>query len=299
MKKTAFALTMILVGSFLLFEPANAQQKRHRNTTMSIDDEKLIGDCEQVRIRIGDGETARSELVQTLPRSAAASLTVQSPQQGGIHVQGWNSGEYSIKACLAAAGDSAADAKAILDQIKLSIQDGQVILRGPKPEDWIAFLIIQAPNGAVLDLSSTNGPIGVNGFSGSIHARNTNGPVTFHDVGGQVRAEVQNGPITVKSSGGDFRLSAQNGPLTIDLDGIQWSGGELEGHTQNGPLTLKLPESYQSSVRVDASKHSPVECLAGRCRQAVRTWDRPNVIQFGDAEPIIRLSTVNGPVTIR
>ena len=299
MKKTAFALTMILVGSFLLFEPANAQQKRHRNTTMSIDDEKLIGDCEQVRIRIGDGETARSELVQTLPRSAAASLTVQSPQQGGIHVQGWNSGEYSIKACLAAAGDSAADAKAILDQIKLSIQDGQVTVKGANPEDWIAFLIIQAPNGAVLDLSSTNGPIGVNGFSGSIHARNTNGPVTFHDVGGQVRAEVQNGPITVKSSGGDFRLSAQNGPLTIDLDGIQWSGGELEGHTQNGPLTLKLPESYQSSVRVDASKHSPVECLAGRCRQAVRTWDRPNVIQFGDAEPIIRLSTVNGPVTIR
>jgi hypothetical protein len=299
MKKTVFVLTIILVGSFLLFEPASAQQKRHRNTTMSIDDEKLIGDCEQVRIRIGDGETVRSELMQTLPMSAAASLLVRSPQQGGIHVQGWNREEYSIKACLAAAGNTKTDAKAVLDQIKLSIEGGQVILRGPNPEDWIAFLIIQAPNGAVLDLTSTNGPIGVNSFSGNIQARSTNGPVTLNDVGGQVKVEVQNGPITVKSSGGDFRLSAQNGPLTIDLDGTQWSGGELEGRTQNGPLTLKLPDSYLSSVRVDASRHSPVECLAGRCRQAVRTWDRPNVIQFGDSEPIVRLSTVNGPVTIK
>ena len=299
MKKTAFLLAIIFVGSCLLFEPASAQQKRHRNTTMSIDDEQVIGDCEQVRIRIGDGETVRSEQTRTLPMSAAASLVVTSPQQGGIHVQGWTQGEYSIKACLAAAGNNASEAKLILDQIKLSIEDGQVVVRGPNPDDWIAYLIIQAPNGAVLDLSSTNGPIGVKGFSGNLHARTMNGPVKLHDVGGQVRAEAQNGPITVRGGGGDFRLNAQNGPLTIDLDGIQWSGGELEGRTQNGPLTLKLPDNYQSSVRVDTSKHSPVECISGRCRQAVRTWDRPNVIQFGDSEPIVRLSTVNGPVTIR
>ena len=302
MKKTVLVLTLISVGSFLLFEPASAQQRKgrdHRNTTVSIDDEKPIGDCDQVRIRIGDGETVRSELIQTIPMSAAASLQVRSPLKGGIHVQGWNREEYSIRACLGAVGSSAAEAKALLDQIKMSVQGGEVVLRGPNPEDWIAFLIIQAPNGAVLDLSSTNGPIGINGFSGNINARSTNGPVTLNDVGGQVKVDVENGPITVKGSGGDFRLSAQNGPLTIDLDGMQWSGGALEGRTQNGPLTLKLPDSYQSSVRVDASRHSPVECLAGRCRQAVRTWDRPNVIQFGDSEPIVRLSTVNGPVTIK
>jgi DUF4097 and DUF4098 domain-containing protein YvlB len=139
----------------------------------------------------------------------------------------------------------------------------------------------------------------VSDFSGAVQARNQNGPISFHGVTGQVRADVQNGPITVKGSGGDFRLTAQNGPLTVELDGNQWSGGELEGKTQNGPLTLKLPETYLSPVRVDASKHSPVECRAVQCQQAARTWDRPTVIQFGgEASPVIRLSTTNGPVTI-
>ena len=295
MKKTMLFLTVLVLGCFFIFEPAGAQDKRRRNTTISTNGERRISDCEQIRMRIGDGETIRSQLTQTVPRSAA--LQVQSARNGGIHVQGWNRDEYSITACLAVAGDDANEAKAILDQLKLSVINGKVTVEGPSPQDWLAYLIVQAPNGATLNLESGNGPIGVTDFSGIIHARNQNGPVTFHDVSGQVQADVQNGPITVSGSGGHFRLNAQNGPLTVELDGSQWSG-ELEGSTQNGPLTLKLPDGYLSSVRVDASKHSPVECRAIQCQQAVRTWDRPNIIQFGESTPIIRLSTINGPVTI-
>jgi len=298
MKKTMLFLTILVLGCFLIFEPAGAQERRHRGTSISTNGEKGITDCEQVTIRIGDRETLRSQLVQTVPRSAISTLQVRSSKNGGIQIQGWNRDEYSITACLAAGGDNANEAKALLDQLKLSVNAGQITVEGPNPQDWIAFFIIQAPNGAVLDLAGVNGPVGVSGFSGNIQARNQNGPISFHDVGGQVRADVQNGPITVNGSGGDFRLSAQNGPLTIELDGNQWSGGELEGKTQNGPLTLKLPDSYLSSVRVDASKHSPVECKAIQCQQAARTWDRPTVIQFGEATPVIRLSTINGPVTI-
>jgi DUF4097 and DUF4098 domain-containing protein YvlB len=185
-----------------------------------------------------------------------------------------------------------------LDQIKLSVRDGRVTVEGPTPQDWIAYLIIRAPNGVVLDLNSKNGPIGVSDFSGAIQAHSVNGPATFRNVTGQVQANTQNGPIDVSGSSGDFRLNATNGPLTIELEGSAWSGGEIEGHTQNGPLTLKLPEAYQSAIRVDVSKHSPVECRAVQCQQAARTWDRPNVIQFGGANPVIRLSTINGPVTI-
>jgi len=291
-------LTVLVLGCFLIFEPAGAQERRNRGTSISTDGEKWITDCDQIRVRIGDGETLRSQLVQSVPKAAVSTLQVHSSRNGGVQIQGWNRDEYSITACLAAAGDNANEAKAILDQLKLSVIDGKVSVEGPNPQDWVAYLIIQAPNGAVLDLAGSNGPIGVSNFSGNIQTRNMNGPTSFHDVSGQVRAEVQNGPITVNGGGGDFRLSAQNGPLTIELDGNQWSGGELEGKTQNGPLTLKLPDSYLSSVRVDASKHSPVECRAIQCQQAARTWDRPTVIQFGDATPIIRLSTVNGPVTI-
>ncbi|HSE38020.1 MAG TPA: DUF4097 family beta strand repeat-containing protein [Blastocatellia bacterium] len=298
MKRTMLLVTVFSIGCFLIVEPANAQDKRRtRNTTISTNGERRITDCEQVRIQIGDGEAIRSKLMQTVPRSSISTLQVRASKNGGIHVQGWDRNEYSITACLAAAGEDTNDAKALLDQLKLSVSSGQVTVEGPSPQDWMAFLIIQAPNGADLDLSSGNGPIGVSDFTGNIQARNQNGPISFHDVNGQTSADVQNGPITVSGSGGTFRLNAQNGPLTVDLEGSQWSG-ELEGSTQNGPLTLKLPDNYVSSVRVDASKHSPVECRAIQCQQAVRTWDRPNVIQFGDSAPVIRLSTINGPVTI-
>lgn len=298
MRKTMPFLMVLVLCSYLTFEPAGAQDRKHRGASISTSGEKGITDCDQLRMRVGDGETVRSQLTQTVPRSAISTLQVRSSKNGGIQIQGWNRDEYSITACLAAAGDNANEAKALLEQLKLSVSEGKVTVEGPSPQDWLAFLIIQAPNGTVLDLAGVNGPIGVSDFSGAITARNINGPITFHSVTGQVGAEVQNGPITVKSSGGDFRLSAQNGPLTIELDGSQWSGGELEGRTQNGPLTLKLPESYQSSVRIDASRHSPVECRAIQCQQAARTWDRPTVIQFGEATPVIRLSTINGPVTV-
>jgi hypothetical protein len=298
MRKTMLFFAVLVLGCCLIFEPAGAQERRHRSTTISTGGEREITDCEQVRMRIGDGETLRSQFVQSVPASAISTLQVRSAKNGGVHIQGWNRNEYSITACLAAGGDNANEAKALLDQLKLSVSGGKVTVEGPNSQDWIAYLIIQAPNGAVLDLAGVNGPIGVSNFSGNVQARNQNGPISFHDVNGQVRAEVQNGPITVSGSGGDFRLTAQNGPLTIELDGSQWSDGELEGRTQNGPLTLKLPESYLSSIRVDASKHSPVECRAIQCKQATRTWDRPSVIQFGESAPVIRLSTINGPVTI-
>ena len=301
MRKTMLFFMILVVGCFLIFEPAGAQDRRdrkHRGTTISTNGEKGITDCGDIRMEIGDGETLRSQLTQTVQRSAISTLQVRSARNGGIHVQGWGRDEFSITACLAAGGDSANEAKGLLDQLKLSVSNGSVTVEGPNSQEWLAFLIIQAPNGATLDLAGTNGPIGVSDFSGTVQARNQNGPISFRDVTGQVRADVQNGPITVSGSGGDFRLTAQNGPLTINLDGNQWSGGELEGSTQNGPLTLKVPESYMSAVRVDASKHSPIECRAVQCQQAVRTWDRPTVIEFGGSSPVIRLSTVNGPVTV-
>jgi hypothetical protein len=298
MKKTMLFLTILVLGCLSIVEPASAQEKRGRNTTISTDGEKRISDCEQIRMRIDDVDAIRSQMTQTVPQSAFSTLQVRAPRNGGIHVQGWNRAEYSITACLGVAGDNANEAKGILDQLKLSIADGQVTVEGPNPQNWLAYLIIQAPNGGALDLTAGNGPIGVTEFAGTVKARNQNGPISFYDVNGNVRADVQNGPITVKGSGGDFRLTAQNGPLTVNLDGNQWSGGELEGSTQNGPLTLNLPDNYLSSVRVDASKHSPVQCKAVQCQQAVRTWDRPSQIQFGESAPVIRLSTINGPVTI-
>jgi hypothetical protein len=110
--------------------------------------------------------------------------------------------------------------------------------------------------------------------------------------------ETQNGPVDWSGGGGNVRVRLQNGPLSVKLTGTRWEGRTFEGDTRNGPLSLHVPENYSSGVRVDASRHSPVECRAAQCRQAMRNWEHPSRIEFGDKTPLVRLSTVNGPVSI-
>ena len=297
-KMSLLFLMIALAVSGLTCNTEAGQKRKHQGFSISTGPGKTISDCSQVRLTVRDGEVAQAEQTKIIPQNSLSSLQIQAPQNGGIHVEGWSRSEYSIRACLAAAGDSVAEAKTVLDQLSLSVRDGRVTIEGPSGETWIGYLLIQAPNGAAIELESTNGPISFNAISASIQARTLNGPISFSDVTGQVRAHAQNGPISVSGSKGDFHLEAQNGPIGVDLEGSRWESGELEASTQNGPLSLTLPPNYQSSVRVEASKHSPVECRAAQCKQAARSWDRPNIIEFGDSSPVIRMSTVNGPVTI-
>jgi hypothetical protein len=294
-----FFLTIAAVVFCLGWETGTAQRKKYRNFTISTGPDDTITDCGQVSMRVDDLEIARSDQERTLSKSEVSSLRVRTAEHGGIHVQGWARDHYSIRACLAAAGDGMDEAQKLLSQVSLSVQNGQVSVEGPGGEPWMGYLIILAPSGAVMDLESRNSPIGLHKVTGVIDVRNVNGPVSLKDVGGQVRADVQNGPIDVSGSGGDLRLNVRNGPIDVKLKGTHWENGTLEGHTQNGPLSLKLPADYRSTVRVDASKHSPVECYAVQCKGAARTWDNPNRIEFGGGPAAVQLSTVNGPVTIR
>jgi DUF4097 and DUF4098 domain-containing protein YvlB len=295
MKKHVLYLMIALIG---IYTTGAAQERKRHGFSISTGPEKAISDCSQVRLTVRDGEVVRSEQAKTIPQNSASSLKIQAPNFGGIYVEGWNRSEYSIKACLGAAGDNSTEAQALLSQLSLSVRDGQVTVTGPGGQQWIGYLLIQAPNGSHLDMSATNGPISLNAISASVEARTTNGPISFSNVDGQVRARAMNGPIDVSGNRGEFHLETQNGPIGVELEGSRWESGTLEASAQNGPLSLTLPEGYQSSVRVEASRHSPVECRAVQCKQAARTWDKPNIIEFGDSTPVIRMSTVNGPVTI-
>jgi hypothetical protein len=276
-----------------------ARRKEYRSFSINTGRDKAITDCGQITMRVDDLQVVRSEQERTLPKSAASSLKVQSAYHGGVHVSGWDRDHYGIKACLGAAASNAAEAQRLLAKLELSAQDGRVTVTGPSGESWMGYLIIQAPNGAALELEAENAPIGVNSFTGAVVARNQNGPVTLRDVDGQVRAEVMNGPINFYGNRGEHRLNVRNGPLTVELLGGRWESGGLEGRSENGPIELSLPPDYQSAVQVNTSEHSPVECRAAQCKEAKRTFDKPNLIAFGGPNPVIRLSTENGPTTVK
>jgi hypothetical protein len=88
--------------------------------------------------------------------------------------------------------------------------------------------------------------------------------------------------------------------VSVSLEDRQWQGARLEASTQNGPVSLRVPDGYQSGVEVRMGRNSPFRCASAACRDtASRTWDDDGrrVVMGGDT-PLVKLSTVNGPVTI-
>jgi hypothetical protein len=93
-------------------------------------------------------------------------------------------------------------------------------------------------------------------------------------------------------------VETENGPIGVRLTGRRWDGS-LTARAGNGPLTLSLPADYQSGVEVSSSSRSPWSCRASACRDAGPHSDEgARTFRFGGGEVAVRLSTVNGPVTI-
>jgi len=278
------------VGALLI--GTGGAQARHRGSSFSTRHHEVVNSCDDLEMRFDDGEVVRAEEHFSIPKSAT-TLEVIAARNGGIGVTGWDGNDYSITACKAAAGDG------LLKGISVSVTGGRVTALGPGDNDWMVYLIIKAPNGSDMSLKAINGPIGLHAVSGKTKVRSTNGPISLTGVSGEIDAQTQNGPISLSGSGGNLTLETENGPISVALAGNQWGTGGVSARTQNGPLDLQVPANYQSGVRVEMSGRSPVSCHASQCGGAQRTWDDENrYIEFGGSSPLIRMSTVNGPVNV-
>ncbi|MFI5093082.1 MAG: hypothetical protein ACHQIK_06540 [Candidatus Acidiferrales bacterium] len=259
-----------------------------------------INDCSDLDIRFDDRNALMKSEERTVTKAEAPTLRVHPHKNGGVQVQGWDKDVYSITACKAAA-DYHGSAERILSQIKLAIQGGKVSTTGPDNEpDWTVYLLIRAPKAAVIDLETANGPLSLYSVDGKLTAHATNGPISLRDFSGDADVEASNGPITITGGSGNLRIHTQNGPISINLEGKNWSGTGLTADAQNGPLTLSVPADYQSSFVVESRNYSPMSCRARICDNARKTWDDNNRrIEFGSSPALIRLSTVNGPVSVQ
>jgi hypothetical protein len=276
---------------------------------VSIEGDRNVESCGDVRIRYDSRDAERAEDALTLP--GGAPLRVQLPANSGIYVLGEKRGDFAVTAC------KAARRRDSLDEIRVSPQGSGLSFHGPAGGDWLVFLIVRAPRDAALDLEVKNGSIAVREIAGKVTVRTTNGPISLSDCSGEIDAHAVNGPISLErctgsgqaravngpidfeGSRGTYRLDTQNGPISVTLEGDRWDGGSLDARAVNGPLSLKLSEGYRSGVLVEMQGHGPVSCPASACRSARQIWDEDaRRIEFGDDDPVVRLSTKNGPVSI-
>jgi hypothetical protein len=278
-----------VVAGVLAIGPARASAQ---NVNVNTGDETLER-CDQIEVTYDSGPAVRAEQRLSVAVADAPALTVSPPENGGVHVVGWDRAEYAITVCKA--GQTAA----AVQRVDVSVRGGVVSTTGPSSGRWVVYLIVKAPTHADLTLETANGPISVTGVSGSIRARTTNGPIGLKESGGRIDARAQNGPVSFSGRGGEVSLTAVNGPINIRLDGDRWQDGSLAARADNGPVDLRVAETYQSGVRVESSGHSPWSCKGEACRAGRKDWDdRGRSVELGTGPTVVRISSANGPVSI-
>lgn len=307
MKKRLFSLLGLML---LVTLPVLARGGASVN--VSIDADRGVETCRDIRVRYDERDAERAEDSFTLA-GGAAPLSVRLPENSSIRVIGGSGDGFGVTVCKFARRANS------LEEVRVSPDASGIAFRGPSSGDWMVFLIVRAPRSAALDLEAKNGSIGVQGVAGRVAARTTNGPIDLEDCSGPLDANAVNGPISLErcsgtggaravngpidfsGSRGAYRLETKNGPISVELAGNRWEGGRLDGHAVNGPLSLKISDGYRSGVRVDMLGHGPVSCPSSVCRSARKQSNEDSrSLEFGDSgsEPLVRLSTENGPVSV-
>jgi hypothetical protein len=270
-------------------------RQTNRSTNVNVNGDGPVTDCHDIRVTYDRKPAIAQESEMSLPASQVATLRTQMGN-GGVYINGWDRNEYSVKTCKAVPDDG--NATSTLREINTVNSSGTLSVNGPSDRDWTANLIIMAPRLSRLDIESRNGPLQVRELAGVIHLSATNGPIALNNVGGSVEATTTNGPISLRGGSGDQRVTAVNGPVSVELSGNRWDGPGLEVSTRNGPMSIGIPDGYSSGIAVQTSDRSPVNCKASVCANATRTLNSPSTIRFGSGEPIVRVSTSNGPLSI-
>src|SRR6202158_3129064 len=292
---------LISLSALLALGFTSARANRHRHSVnISEGHMQPATNCSDLHIRFDDRDAVVRSEERTLSKSEVAGLQIQPHSNGGVQVVGWGKETYSVTACKAAAG-SGDVAERILSQITMSIEHGNVSTKGPGDEgDWTVYLLIRTPKSASIDMETMNGPISLYDMDGKLTARAHNGPISLKNFSGDADITATNGPISLEGTSGSVHVHTENGPISVALKGKTWSGTGLSADAQNGPLTLLGPAAYQSSFVVESRNQAPVSCQASICDNARRTWDDENRrIEYGAAPAVIRLSTVNGPVSVK
>lgn len=278
-----------------------SQWDRHRSMNINGGGHQPVDDCSGLHIQFDDRDAVMKSEVRTISKAEAPTLRVRPHRNGGVQVWGWDKDTYSVTACKAASNEDG-EAERILSQVKMNVEAGEVSTVGPSGENdnWTVYLLIRSPKGATIDLETVNGPLSFYSMDGKLTAHTTNGPISLHDFTGDGTVEAVNGPISVSGGSGNLSVHTQNGPISINLKGTSWTGTGISADAHNGPATLFVPADYQSSFVVETSKYGPISCRAQICDKANKTWDEDTRrIEFGSTPAMIRLSTVNGPVSVQ
>ena len=275
------------------------EDKAGHSIEISTREDAPAAGCSDLHIRFDHHDAVVRSEERNITKAEAPMLRVNAESNGGLQVEGWDKENYSVTLCKAV--EAGSDAENLLGEIKMTFSNGELSVTGPSSHrQWTAHLLLKAPRAAAMDLHVNNGPMGLYHVDGSLKVRAVNGPITVRGCTGELDLSAENGPVSLEENGGKQKVMTQNGPITIELNGNNWSGAGLEAHATNGPVTLRVPSGYQSGVVLESDGNGPFSCRASVCNEGRKSWDEEHKrVEFGAGPTLVRVSTVNGPVTVR
>lgn len=223
------------------------------------------------------------EVRDTRLGAPGSPLSVDASPNGGIRVEGWDQADVLIRAVVQTWGETDAEARELLPQVRVNAAGSTVTAEGPERGDgrrgrgWSVSYRIWAPRQTALDLVARNGGVSIHAMHGESRFTTTNGGVTLDDVAGRVVGRTANGGVTVR------------------LSGARWDGAGMDVETTNGGVSLTLPRDYSAALEVSTVNGGlrsdfPVTLPDSRSRDLRAT--------LGSGGPLLKVRTVNGGVKL-
>lgn len=214
----------------------------------------------------------------TIP--AAGALSVDGQKNGGISVRGADRSDILVRARVQTRGNTDAEAQELSNQIKVETAGQRVYASGPdnsSERSWSVSYEIFVPRRSDLTLTAHNGGISVADVRGNISFTTLNGGVALARLAGSVHGKTTNGGVS------------------IDLEGGTWDGDTLDVSTTNGGVSLRMPDNYSAHLETSTTNGGmnlgiPIT-VQGKIPKQLS-------LDLGSGGPLIRVTTVNGGVSI-
>lgn len=236
------------------------------------------------------GEELREEFKQTYPLSATGRLSLENIN-GAVRISVWDRNEVLVSAVKRAyrrerLDEATIQIRATDDTIRIRTEyssrsqtfksDERGRINNPATVDYTLTVPRQARLEAI---ELINGELQIDGAEGDVRASSINGPVKAHGLKGVARLSTINGPLEAT-----FLQLNEAKPLTLN--------------SVNGSVLLVIPSNANGVIRA-STVHGSIKNDFGLSVRRGQYVGNDLHGQLGTGGPRIRLSNVNGSITIK
>lgn len=218
---------------------------------------------------------------------------------GMLEVIGLPGVETFVEAHSKADAPNQTRARRLLDQVEIELKDGHVRFSTPPGrfnQHCQSSFTITCPKGRPVTVCGAYAAVRLSDFTAGANIETTHARITISNVGPKVNARVKEGIIDYSGDQGSARLFA-GWEINLNFTSQTYTG-ELDA-TAEGPVRVLIPQGFATPFEASVTKDAAFVCRADFQLQINHRKRGGRLLyRFGQGSPLIRLTSVNGPIVI-